>query len=78
LADTATSHRELIAKVEQYQDAELIALDGPPRIAALSTVILVLAETVFGACSAVLPNNSAMNLAWTTFDGVVNFPDKPT
>ena len=35
IADTATNHRELVAKVEQYQDADFIVLDGPPRIAEL-------------------------------------------
>ena len=44
LADTATNHRELVAKVEQYQDADFIVLDGPPRIAELTRAILVLAD----------------------------------
>ena len=42
-ADTATNHRELVAKVEQYQDADYIVLDGPPRIAEMTRAILVLA-----------------------------------
>ena len=44
LADTATNHRELVAKVEQYQDADYIVLDGPPRVAELTRAILVLAD----------------------------------
>ena len=44
IADTATNHRELVAKVEQYQDADYIVLDGPPRIAELTRAILVLAD----------------------------------
>ena len=44
VADTATNHRELVAKVEQYQDADFIVLDGPPRIAELTRAILVLAD----------------------------------
>lgn len=44
VADTATNHRELVAKVEQYQDADYIVLDGPPRIAELTRAILVLAD----------------------------------
>lgn len=42
VADTALTHRELIAKVEQYQDADYIVLDGPPRIAELTKAILIL------------------------------------
>lgn len=44
IADTATNHRELVAKVEQYKDADFIVLDGPPRIAELTRAILVLAD----------------------------------
>lgn len=44
VADTATNHRELVAKVKQYQDADFIVLDGPPRIAELTRAILVLAD----------------------------------
>lgn len=43
-ADTAANHRELIAKVEQHQDADYIVLDGPPRIAEMTRAILVLAD----------------------------------
>lgn len=44
MADTASNHRELIAKVEKYQDADFVVLDGPPRIAELTRAILVLAS----------------------------------
>lgn len=44
ISDTATSHRELVSKVQQYQDAEFIVLDGPPRIAELTRATLVLAD----------------------------------
>jgi chromosome partitioning protein len=44
VADTATSHRDLVAKVEQYQEADYIVLDGPPRIAELTKAILILAD----------------------------------
>lgn len=43
-SDTATTHRELVAKVEQYQGADFIILDGPPRIAELTKAILILAD----------------------------------
>jgi len=44
VADTATSYRELVAKVEQYAKADYIVLDGPPRIAELTRAILMLAD----------------------------------
>lgn len=44
IADTATNHRELVAKVEQHADADYIVLDGPPRGAELTKAILVLAD----------------------------------
>jgi len=43
-ADTASTHRELVAKVQGYSDAAYIVLDGPPRIAELTRAILVLAD----------------------------------
>lgn len=44
VADTASNHRELVAKVEQHHDADYIVLDGPPRGAELTKAILVLAD----------------------------------
>lgn len=44
VADTASTHRELVAKVQQHSDAAYIVLDGPPRIAELTRAILVLAD----------------------------------
>ena len=44
VADTASNHRELVAKVEQYAGADYIVLDGPPRGAELTKAILVLAD----------------------------------
>ena len=44
VADTATNHRELVAKMQQYAYADYIVLDGPPRIAELTRAILVLAD----------------------------------
>ena len=43
-ADTAINHRELVAKVEQHQDADYIVLDGTPRLAELTRVMPVLAD----------------------------------
>lgn len=42
--DTATSHRELVAKVEQHKKADYIVLDSPPRIAEMTRAILILAD----------------------------------
>lgn len=44
VADTASNHRELVAKVEQHANADYIVLDGPPRGAELTKAILVLAD----------------------------------
>ena len=49
IADTATSYRELVSKVEQYADADYIVLDGPPRIAELTRSALVLAAILLMA-----------------------------
>ncbi len=62
IADTATNHRELVAKVEQYQDADFIVLDGPPRIAELTRAILVLADLC------VIPVGASAAEIWATGD----------
>jgi chromosome partitioning protein len=61
-ADTATNHRELVAKVEQYQDADFIVLDGPPRIAELTRAILVLADLCL------IPVGASAAEIWATSD----------
>ena len=62
IADTATNHRELVAKVEQHQDADFIVLDGPPRIAELTRAILVLADLVL------VPVGASAAEIWATSD----------
>jgi chromosome partitioning protein len=62
IADTATNHRELVAKVEQYQDADFIVLDGPPRIAELTRAILVLADLCL------IPVGASAAEIWATSD----------
>jgi chromosome partitioning protein len=42
--DTASSHQELVTKVQEYSKADYIVLDGPPRIAELTKAILILAD----------------------------------
>lgn len=44
IADTASNHRELVAKVAQHADVDYIVIDGPPRGAELTKAILVLAD----------------------------------
>ena len=61
-ADTATNHRELVAKVEQHQDADYIVLDGPPRIAELTRAILVLADLC------IVPVGASAAEIWATSD----------
>ena len=62
IADTAINHRELVAKVEQYQDADFIVLDGPPRIAELTRAILVLADLCL------IPVGASAAEIWATSD----------
>jgi chromosome partitioning protein len=62
LVDTATNHRELVAKVEQYQDADYILLDGPPRIAELTRAILILADLCL------VPVGASKAEIWATTD----------
>jgi chromosome partitioning protein len=61
-ADTAVNHRELVAKVEQYQNADYIVLDGPPRIAELTRAILVLANLCL------VPVGASKAEIWATSD----------
>ena len=65
IADTAANHRELVAKVEQYQDADFIVLDGPPRIAELTRAILVLADLCL------IPVGASAAEIWATSDLLV-------
>lgn len=62
IAETATNHRELVSKVEQYQDADFIVLDGPPRIAELTRAILVLADLCL------IPVGASAAEIWATSD----------
>ena len=61
-ADTATTHRELISKVEQHQDAAYIVLDGPPRIAELTRAILILSDLCL------VPVGASAAEIWATSD----------
>ena len=65
IANTAANHRELVAKVEQYQDADYIVLDGPPRIAELTRAILVLADLCL------VPVGASKAEIWATSDLLV-------
>lgn len=61
-ADTASTHKELIAKVEHYQDADYIVLDGPPRIAELTRAILMLSDLCL------VPVGASAAEIWATTD----------
>jgi len=62
IADTATSYRELVSKVEQHADADYIVLDGPPRIAELTRSTLVLADICL------IPVGASAAEIWATGD----------
>lgn len=61
-ADTAANHHELLAKVGQYQDADFIVLDGPPRIAEMTRAILVLSDLCL------VPVGASKPEIWATTD----------
>lgn len=42
--DTATTHKELVARAQAHQSADFIVLDGPPRIAEMTRASIVLAD----------------------------------
>jgi chromosome partitioning protein len=62
-ADTATDHRDLVAKVEHYAKlADYIVLDGPPRIAEMTKAILMLADLCL------VPVGASVAEIWATSD----------
>lgn len=62
-ADTATTHKELIAKVERHRlSAAYIVLDGPPRIAELTRAILILSDLCL------VPVGASAAEIWATSD----------
>ena len=60
-ADTASTHKELVSKIEQ-QDAEFVVLDSPPRIAEMTRAILVLADLC------IVPVGASAAEIWATSD----------
>ena len=62
IGDTAMNHRELVAKIQQYANADYIVLDGPPRIAELTRAILVLADVCL------VPVGASAAEIWATND----------
>lgn len=62
VADTASNHRELIAKVQQYGGAEFLVLDGPPRIAEMTRAIIALSDLCL------VPVGASVAEIWATGD----------
>ena len=60
--DTATTHKELLSKVELHQDADFIILDCPPRIAEMTRAALVLADLCL------IPVGASAAEIWATSD----------
>jgi chromosome partitioning protein len=60
--DTATTHKELLSKVELHQDADFIILDCPPRIAEMTRAALVLADLCL------VPVGASVAEIWATSD----------
>jgi len=63
VADTATTHQELLTKVNKHKaTAEYIVLDGPPRIAETTRAIMVLADLCL------VPVGASVAEIWATAD----------
>lgn len=63
LLETATTYKDLIAKVQRHQErADFIVLDGPPRIAELTRAILILADLC------IVPVGASAAEIWATSD----------
>lgn len=60
--DTASTHKELVSKVEQHQDADFIILDCPPRIAEMTRAALVMADLCL------VPVGASVAEIWATSD----------
>lgn len=61
--DTASTHRELAAKVERHAAAaDFIVLDGPPRIAEMTRAMVVLSDLVL------VPVGASVAEVWATGD----------
>lgn len=61
--DTATTHKELLSKVELHQDAaDFIILDCPPRIAEMTRAALMLADLCL------VPVGASVAEIWATSD----------
>lgn len=61
--DTASTNRELIAKVEHYRGtADYIVIDGPPRLAEMSRAAIVMADLVL------VPVGASVAEIWATGD----------
>lgn len=61
--DTATTHQDLLAKLEKYADqADYIVLDGPPRIAEMTRAILMVADLTL------IPMGASVAEVWATTD----------
>jgi len=52
LTTTATSHQELIGKIDEVQNADYIILDSPPRIAEMARALLMLSDLIIIPVSA--------------------------
>lgn len=60
--DTATTHKELVSKVERHQNADFIILDCPPRIAEMTRAALALSDLCL------VPVGASVAEIWATSD----------
>lgn len=62
VCETVKDHRELMATVQQHEDADYIVIDGPPRIAEITRAMLVLSDLC------VVPVGASVPEIWATTD----------
>lgn len=59
---TAKDHHDLLQKVRQYADADFVVIDGPPRIAEVTRVLLLLSDVTL------IPVGASVAEIWATTD----------
>lgn len=62
IADTASSHTELVEKLEQHKGVDYVVLDSPPRIAEMTRAILILSDFC------IVPVGASTAEIWATTD----------
>ena len=62
VADTASTHKGLVTKIEQHRDADFIVLDSPPRIAEMTRATTIMSDLCL------IPVGASKAEIWATGD----------